>query len=166
MFRYSLFIILVVMCAGCGVLRFPSINAPKPPDQIYQYSQTIDKQPKVVQVGDGKSVVWESQKQTVDVNYARKETPLNWWQRFCNWLGNLGFLSLLAIGIGLFVAPAGTIAWLWKVKDKFKKAFKQTVAAIDEANALEKSPELKAALSAKQDSDVKALVDDVQQPGK
>ncbi len=160
-----LVVIMALFLSGCGILNFPSLNAPKPPDQVYQYSQTIEKQPKVVQLENGKSVVWESQKQTVDVNYERKDKPLSWWQRFTNWLGNLGIIGLIGMIVALFVAPGGTMLWLWKQYMKFKKAFTQTVVAIDESNAVA-HPEVKAALSAKQDNDVKALVDDIQQPGK
>ena len=161
-----LLVFAVLVFSGCGVLRFPQLNAPNPPDQVYQYSSTIEKQPQIATTIDGKAVVFESQKQTVDVNYAKKEKPLSAWQKFCNWLGNFGLISILALIAALVIAPGGTMMWLWTRYSKFKKAFKQTVAAIDESNAVEKSPELKASLSAKQDNDVKALVDDIQQPGK
>ena len=163
--RYLSLIFIALLLSGCGALNFPILNSPKPPDQIYKYNQTIEKQPKMVQTPDGKVYIWEDQKQTVDVNYERKDKPLSWWQKFTNWLGNLGMIGFIALIIALFVAPGGTILWLWNQYMRFKKAFTQTVAAIDASNATQ-HPEVKAALSAKQDNDVKALVDDVQQPGK
>lgn len=159
-------LLLVFGTCGCGVLSFPQLNAPKPPDQVYKYSSTIEKEPKVVQTPDGKSIVWEAQKQTVDVNYERKDKPLSWWQRFCNWLGNWGIISILALIAALVIAPGGTMLWLWRQYMKFKKAFTQTVKAIDESKAVETTPTLKASLSSHQDNSVKALVDDIQQPGK
>lgn len=159
-------LLLVLGTAGCGALQFPTINAPKPPEQVYKYSQTIEKQPQVVQTPDGKSYVWESQKQTVDVNYEKKEKPLSWWQRFCNWLGNLGIIGILLLVGALVIAPGGTMMFLWKKYQQFRKAFTQTVKAIDDAKAVETNPALKQSLSARQDNSVKALVDDIQQPGK
>lgn len=163
----KLFLVLAVLIlSGCGIIRFPQLNAPNPPDQVYNYSSTIEKQPQIATTIDGKAVVFESQKQTVDVNYTKKDKPLSAWQKFCNWLGNFGIVSILALIAALVIAPGGTMMWLWGRYSKFKKAFQQTAAAIDESKAIEKSPELKAALSGRQDNDVKALVDDFQQPGK
>lgn len=168
--RRGLEIVLIFLTltglSGCGFLNFPTLNAPKPPDQIYQYHQTIEKQPQVVQTGEGKSVVWEAQKQTFDVNYERKDKPLSWWQRFCNWLASWSIIAVVLVAAGLFFFPAGTIAFLIGVKNKFKKAFTQTVNAIDQSKAVEQHPALKSSLSSIQDSDVKAMVDDIQQPGK
>lgn len=169
-FRNGTKVILICLAlaglSGCGFLNFPTLNAPKPPDQIYQYHQTIEKQPQVVQTAEGKAVVWEAQKQTFDVNYERKDKPLSFWQRICNWLANLGILGIVGVLAGLFFAPAGTIAWLLGIKNKFQKAFTQTVKAIDQSQAVAQHPGLKSALSRIQDSDVKAMVDDIQQPGK
>lgn len=165
--RFLWLLLIVVFFSGCGTLKFPTLNAPNPPEQVYKYRQTINTEPRVVQTNSkGESVVFTAQQQTVDVNFDNKEKPLSWWQRFCNWLSSWSLLGVLALGLALFFAPAATIAWLWKVKDKFKKAFTQTVQAIDEANAVEKDANLKNALAKHQDASVKALVDDVQEPGK
>lgn len=157
---------IVVLFSGCSLLQFPQLNAPKPPEQIYDYHTSIEKQPQVVQVADGKSVVWESQKQTVDVGYSKKQEPLSWWQRFCNWLANWSILGIVGLGIALFVAPAATIAWLKAEADKFKTAFTQTVKGLDKSEVVKNSPAVAAALSSAQDASTKALVDDIQQPGK
>lgn len=165
--RVFALIILVLSLSGCGAISFPQLNAPKPPEQVYKYHQTITTEPRVVQTNDkGQSVVFTAQTQTVDVNYDRKDKPLSWWQRFCNWLGNIGMLGLVGLIVALVIAPGGTMLWLWKQYMKFKKAFTQTVDAIDESKAVQTNVNLKTALSAKQDNDVKALVDDLQQPGK
>jgi len=158
---------LVILFSGCGALNFPTLNAPKPPDQVYQYHQTINTEPRVVQTNEkGQSVVYTAQQQSVDVNYERKDKPLSFWQRICNWLANLGFLGIFLLIAAFLIAPAGTIAFLLKEKNKITTAFKQTVKGIDASGAIATTPALAQALSSSQDAATKALVDDIQQPGK
>lgn len=161
-----IFVLFVVGLSGCGILNFPSLNAPKPPDQVYSYHQTIENQPQIVQTADGKSFVWESQKQTIDANYERKDKPLTWWQKVCNWFANLGILGILGTIASIIIAPGGTIAWLFAEKNKIMTALKQTVKGIDDSQVVKNSPQVAQALSASQDAKTKALIDDIQQPGK
>lgn len=158
--KYLILILTVLVLSGCGLINFPQINAPKKPDTTYNYEQTFEKNPTAVAIGD-KIVVVEQQKQRVTAGFVSKEKPLSWWQRFCNWLGNLGFIGLAAVVIGLFVAPTGTMAFLYARYAKFKKALKQTVDGIKEARAVESNVVLKESLSSKQDSDTKMLIDDL-----
>lgn len=162
-----IFLGLMVLLTGCGTLNFPVLNAPKPPDQVYKYHQTISTEPRVVTTNEkGQSVVFTAQTQAVDVNYDNKEKPLSWWQKLCNWLAGLGTLAILALIAMLFIAPAATIGWLIAEKTKFVTAFTQTVKGIDKAGGVAAVPALATALASTQDASVKALVDDIQQPGK
>lgn len=161
-----LILALGLSCAGCGLINFPTLNQPRPPDQVYNYRQTIDTKPTVLQTADGKAYVYTAQTQSIDAGYERKDKPLNFWQRICNWFANLGIIGIVITLVGLFFAPAATIAFLVRAKNRFQKALTQTVKAIDESGAVQEHAGLKEALSSKQDSDVKALIDDVQQPGK
>lgn len=164
--RYLSLVLLVLLC-GCGTLNFPVLNAPKPPQQVYKYHQTINTEPRVVSTNQkGESVVFTAQQQVVDVNYDNKEKPLSFWQRLCNWLGNLGILGILGLIAMIIIAPVGTIGWLLAEKNKIMGALKQTVQGIDKAGGTTANPALAQALSSSQDAKTKALVDDIQQPGK
>jgi len=163
--RIILIIGILGLC-GCGTLNFPLLNAPKPPEQIYKYHQTISTEPRVVQTDSkGHSVVFTAETQTVDVNYDDKQKPLSWWQKVCNWLSGLSFMAIVALIVMLFVAPAGTMAWLVNEYNKFKTAFTQTVQGIEKGGGVATAPAIAAGLSSTQSPAVKAMVDDVQQPG-
>ncbi len=158
---------LVLLLSGCGTISFPSMNSPKAPDQVYKYRQTINTEPRIVQTNEkGRSVVFTAQSQTIDVGYEKTEKPLSAWQKFCNWLSGLGLLGMVALVLCLFFFPGATIGFLWKKYNNVKTAFKQTVKGIDDSGAVKDSPALAAALSSAQDAKTKALVDDIQQPGK
>lgn len=158
---------LVILLAGCGTLNFPTINAPKPPEQVYKYHQTINTEPRVVQTNaKGESVVFTAQQQVVDVNYDNKEKPLSFWQKLCNWLANLSILGIIGLVVFFFVAPASFLAFIVNEKNKIETAFKQTVQGIDKSGVIATTPALAQALSSTQDAATKAMVDDIQQPGK
>lgn len=158
---------VIILLSGCSLLNFPSLNAPKAPDTVYKYHDTITTEPRVVQTdAKGNSVVFTAQTRTVDVNYDNKEKPLSWWQKLCNWLAGLGTFAILGLVVMIFIAPVATIAWLKSEADKFKTAFTQTVQGIDKSGVVQTTPALAQALSSTQDASVKAMVDDVQQPGK
>ena len=154
------FLWLVIFIQGCGLIGFPKLNAPPAPDTTYTYEQTFEKNPTAV-VSGNKIVVVENQRQTVTAGYTKKDKPLSWWQRFTNWLGNLGFLVVGGFLIALFVTNGGIILTLWNKYTKFKMGLTQTVKAIEEAKALEKDEDLKNALSSKHDNSTKMLIDDI-----
>lgn len=158
---YTLMVLMALLVSGCGFLNFPSLNAPKPPDQVYNYRQDITTEPRVVQIDEqGRSVVFTAQHQSIEVGYERKDKPLSWWQRLCNWLGNLGIFGILVLLASLFIAPAGTLGWIWKQYQKYKKAMTQTVWAIEESKAVDNN-QVKAALASNHDNETKKLVDDI-----
>lgn len=158
---------LVVLLSGCGTISFPSLNAPKPPDTVYNYHQQISTEPRVVSTNEkGQSVVFTAQTQSVDVGYTKVEKPLTFWQRLCNWLAGLSILGILALVVFFFIAPTTVIGWLLSEKNKIQTAFKQTVQGIDKSGAISTTPALATALSSTQDAATKAMVDDIQQPGK
>ena len=162
--RGILIFFMILFLSGCGLINFPKLNAPPAPDTTYQYEQTFERNPTAVVSGD-KIVVVEAQKQTVTAGFVQKEKKLSWWQRFCNWLGNLGLIGIMLIVAGLFFAPAGTMSFLFARYGKFKKALQQTVAGIKESGAVDKDPTLKESLSSRQDSDTKMLIDDIRRGG-
>lgn len=159
--KMSILVGVLFWLTGCGLIGFPQINAPKPPQTVYNYSQTFEKNPQVVQTAEGKSFVWEQQKQTVDVTYEKKEKPLSFWQRFCNWLGNLGFLGILGVIGFLIVSHTTPAAFFFFLYNKFKNAFKQTVKGIDNSGAVQPGSTLSNSLSSAQDTSTKSMVDEV-----
>jgi len=142
---------------GCTAFRFPNINPPKPPETIYSYEQTFEKNPVSVITGENRVVVTEQQRQAVSINYEKKEKQLSWWQRFCNWLGSLGMIAFVIIVVCLFIAPGFTISFLFGRYNKFKKALKQTSRGIRELEGDEEK-NIKAILSKTQDTDTKKII--------
>lgn len=158
-----LLLVMAVALGGCSWLHPFSGNVKA---AVTDYSKS-NSEIKLQEVGEinGKAVILNSSKKTSDVNRKVEEKQLNGWQKFTRWLGNLSILTVLVCVGGLLAGTTAPVMFLYKAYLRFKKGFVQTVHAIDEAKAVENNPVLKAALSSKQDSDVKALVDDIQQPG-
>lgn len=152
--------LLLPLICGCGVLKFPVLNAPKPPETIYSYEQTFDKNPTAVVVGDKVAVV-ERQTQTVRVNYDNKVKPLTWWQRFCNWLFSWSLITVCVVLGCLAFGFTAPILWLYNRYLTFRKTSKQIVKSIEESKALEVNRELKVKLSGTLDTDSKKVVDDL-----
>lgn len=152
--------LLVIGLSGCSLLQFPQLNAPKPPQTTYKYNETFAKNPTAVAIGD-KIVVVEAQSRTVTAGYELVEKPLNFWQRFCNWLASWSIIAVLIVGVSLALGFTGPAVWLLARFNTFKKTTKQLVRGIAESKAVENNPELGNKLSAMLDNDSKKLIDDI-----
>ncbi len=156
----KLLLIIPVLC-GCGVLSFPTLNAPKPPQTVYKYDQTFKTSPQVIRTPDGKAYVWEEKTQTVTAGYDNKQEPLSAWQRFCNWLFSWSLITIIVV-LGLmafgFTAP---VLWLYNRYKTFRDSLKTVVKSIDSSKVLEVNGELKKELSTNLDTNEKKVIDDL-----
>jgi hypothetical protein len=150
----------LVFMSGCSFLSWPTPNPPPKPQEIYGWTEVQTSSPKVVVTENDKSYVVNETKKEVIVNYAQKRERLTFMQRLGNWISNLGMLGLIAIVIGLFVAPVATIGFLTKNVSKLKKAMKETVNGIGQINGNSKE-EIKSVLSKTQSTSTKKIVDDL-----
>lgn len=153
-------LLAVAMLSGCSLMRFPELNAPKPPQTTYKYNETFAKNPTAVAIGD-KIVVVEAQSRTVTAGYEVVEKPLSFWQRFCNWLGSWSLIAVILVFGSLALGFTGPALWFVARFNTFKKTTKQLVRGIAEAKAVEANPELRNKLSAMLDNDSKKLIDDI-----
>ena len=159
---------IVIMLSGCSsLLGFPALNAPPKPETTYQYEESFEKIPQAVVVGDKYAVV-EHQIRTVKAGFVNQEKPLNFWQRFCNWLAGWGILTVVLVGGCLAFGITGPALWLFARFQKFKQTFetfrkttKQMVRAIEDSKAVQANPELGNKLSSMLDTDSKKLIDDI-----
>lgn len=159
--KREILLVLMVFClSGCGMLKFPTLNAPRPPDTTYQYEETFEKNPTAVVMGN-KVVVVEQQKRTVTAGFVHQEKQLSSWQKFCNWLAGWSLITIAVVGGCLAFGITGPAVFLWNRYQTFRKTTKQMVRAIHEEKAIEKNPALGNKLSAMLDKDSKKLIDDL-----
>jgi hypothetical protein len=156
----AILLVLVLGLSGCSLLRFPELNAPKPPQTTYKYNETFAKNPTAVAIGD-KIVVVEAQSRTVTAGYEVVEKPLSFWQRLMNWIGGWSLITIIIVLGSMALGFTGPAVWLLARFNTFKKTTKQLVRGIAEAKAVESNPELKNKLSAMLDNDSKKLIDDI-----
>ncbi len=155
-----LIIIFSVLFAGCLTIPFPRLNAPKPPDTIYDYEDVMKTTPTAIVIGD-KTYVLENKERTIRVAYQKKEKKLTFIQKIGNWFSSLSLIAFILVIAGLFLAPGTTIGLLLSLLKKWKNAAQQTIRAIKESNAVENNSELKNALSSKQSDETKKIVNNV-----
>jgi hypothetical protein len=151
---------MAIGLTGCSLLRFPVLNAPKPPETTYQYNETFSKNPTAVAVGD-KIVVVENQSRTVTAGYVHQEKQLSFWQRFCNWLASWSILTVVIVFGCLAFGITGPAVWIVARFNTFRKTAKQLVRGLAESKAVESNPTLKTTLSSMLDTDSKKLIDDI-----
>ena len=145
---------------GCAPITFPKLSTPKKPETVYNWQEKTSTRPKAVVCGD-KIVVVEDTDRTLQVGLETTPQKLSFIQKIGNWLSGLSFIAFLALIACLVLAPGATLAWVVKIAFKWKKAFRETVVAIKEAKAVEKNPELKNTLNAKQSVETKKIVDEI-----
>jgi len=156
--------IMAGLLSGCSLLSPFSGNKQS---QQSEYSKTsTDEKYQTAAVIRGKTVILNNHIKKNELNRKNKDVPLNGWQKFCRWLGNLSILTVLIICGGLFAGTSAPLVFLLNGYNRFKKAFIQTVRGIDQSGEVKEGSNLANSLSKVQDNDVKALVDDIQQPGK
>ncbi len=155
---------IMVVCSGCSFLSPFSGNSK---GKQSEYSKTFsDEKYQTAAVVHGKTVILNNHIRKNELNKKNQDQQLNAWQRFCRWLANLSILTVLVVVGGLFAGTSAPLVFLFNAYKKFKKAFVQTVKGLEQSGEVKPGSNLATTLSKVQDSDVKALVDDVQQPGK
>lgn len=155
-----LIITVLIFMAGCAPISFPKLPTPKKPETVYNWNEKTTTKPKAVVYGD-KIVVVEETERTLQVGLETTPQKLSFSQRIGGWISGLSFIAFLGLIVCLVLAPGATLAWLVKLLFKWKKAFKETVVAIKEAKAVDKDPELKNILNAKQSIETKKIVDEI-----
>jgi len=145
---------------GCSLLKFPNLNAPKPPQTTYRYNETFSKNPIAVAI-DGKIVVVESQLRTVSAGYVHTEPKVSGWQRFCNWIGGWSIIIVVVVLGCLAFGITGPAVFLWNRYKTFKKTTTQLVRAIGQSNAVDTNPALKDKLGSMLDNNSKKVIDDI-----
>ena len=131
-------VLLLLFLPGCAGIPFPKITTPKKPDTIYNWREENRRTPKAVVAGD-EVVVVEETRNVVEVGLERTPHKLSFAQRIGKWISGLSFIGILLLIIGLILAPGATMGFLIKLLLKWKRGFKETISAIKEAKATEKS---------------------------
>lgn len=155
-----IYIILIISLCGCSAIAFPKITAPKKPDTVYSYDEKEKTDPQAV-IDNGKVYVVNRQEKSLSVNYAKQDKKLSFMEKIGNWISGLGIFGIIAVIAGLILAPGATIAILIKVYKRMRKAFKETVTAIENSQAVNNDPRLKSELENTQDNATKKIVDDL-----
>jgi len=145
-----------LLLAGCAGISFPKITTPKKPETVYNWREEITKKPRAI-IADDKTYVVEETKKTLQVGLETTPGKLMLGEKIGNWFSGLSALAIIALIIGLVLCPGATLAWLVKLLFKWKRAMKETVAAIKESKAVENA-ELHNALKDKQSVETKKIV--------
>lgn len=159
----TIVLIALLFLAGCSWMSPFSGNTQRT-EQNYSKSQS-DESYQAPAFVEGHTVILNNRIRKSEINKVHKEHPLNAWQRFCRWLGNLSILTILVVGGGLAAGTTAPAVFLVKRFWAFKKGLLTVVKTIDEHKVIEKDPELKTALSKAMDSDTKKLIDDLKRAG-
>lgn len=158
--RAWILILMLLFFPGCGTIAFPHLNAPKPPDTVYDYEDTMKVTPKAI-AAKGELYLLAETERTISVGYQKKEKKLTLMEKVGNWFSSLSFIAFILVIAGLFLAPGATIGFLLSLLKKWRSAATQTFRAIKESNATQTSPELKNALASKQSDETKKIVDKI-----
>lgn len=157
-----IFACLMIICmaglCGCAsiVPKFPSLTPPEKPKTVYNWNEEVISEPKVIKAGEGEYVVQRTQKRIsagLDTTPRKVGLP----ERIGGFIAGLSFWIFALIVLGLVLAPATTIGFLFNKYRQYKDAMKQTVAAIKEARAVD-SQALHDALKARQTTETKRIV--------
>ena len=148
---------LISLCGCASIMpKFPSLSPPEKPRTIYNWSEEVITEPKVVKTGEGEFIVQRTEKR---LSAGLDTTPkkIGFIERTGNFIAGLSFWIFALIVLSLILAPAATIGFLFKKYTQYKNAMKQTVAAIKEARAVD-SQALHDALKAKQSVETRKIV--------
>lgn len=145
------------LCGCASVMpKFPSLAPPEKPRTVYNWTEEVITEPKVVKTGEGEFIVQRTEKRlSVGLDTTPRKVGLA--ERVGNFIGGLSFWIFALIVLGLILAPGATIGFLFKKYAQYKNAMKQTVAAIKEARAID-SQALHDSLKARQTVETKRIV--------
>ena len=147
---------VVLVLSGCAGIPFPKITTPKKPETVYNWREEVTTKPRAI-IADNKAYVVEETKKTLQVGLENTPRKLTLGEKIGNWFSGLSLLAIIALVVGLVLCPGATLAWLVKLLFKWKRAMRETVAAIKEAKATENT-ELHNALKDKQSVETKKIV--------
>lgn len=152
-------LVLIFSLAGCSLLSpFSGSTKSAQTDYSKSYSDESYQAPANV---NGRTVILNNHIRKSEVNKTNKTQPLNVWQKFCRWLGNLSIIMVLVIVGGLFAGTSAPLLWFIGRFKVISTALKQVVTGIEKTKAVEANPELKTALSSVMDTKSKMVVDDI-----
>jgi hypothetical protein len=148
---------LLSLC-GCAsmVPKFPSLAPPDKPRTVYNWNEEVITEPKVIKAGEGEFIVQRTEKRLMaglDTTPRKVGLP----ERIGGFIAGLSFWILALIILGLVLAPATTIGFLFNKYQQYKNAMKQTVVAIKEARAVD-SQALHDTLKLRQSAQTKKIV--------
>ena len=146
----------VLLLSGCAGIPFPKITTPKKPETVYNWREEVTRKPRAI-ITDDKTYVVEETKKILQVGLETTPGRLTLGEKIGNWFSGLGVLAIIALVVGLVLCPGATLAWLIKLLFKWKRAMRETVAAIKESKAIENA-ELHNALKDKQSVETKKIV--------
>ena len=151
----GLFILGLCGCASV-VPRFPSLAPPEKPRTVYNWNEEVVTEPKVIKAGEGEFIVQRTEKRVsagLDTTPRKVGLP----ERIGSFIAGLSFWIFALIVLGLILAPATTIGFLFNKYQQYKNAMKQTVAVIKEARAVD-SQALHDSLKTRQTVETKKIV--------
>ena len=156
--RRIVLLLTLFLLSGCAsiVPKFPSLSAPDKPRTVYNWNEEVITEPKVIKAGERQFIVQRTEKRIsagLDTTPRKVGLP----ERIGVFIAGLSFWIFALIVLGLILAPATTIGFLFNKYRQYKNAMKQTVAAIKEARAVD-SQALHDALKSKQSVDTKRIV--------
>src|SRR3989338_4290321 len=143
---------------GCAsvVPKFPSLAPPDKPRTVYNWNEEVVTEPKVVKVGEGEFIVQRTEKRlTAGLDTTSRKVGMP--ERIGGFIAGLSFWIFAMIVVGLILAPATTIGFLFNKYRLYKNAMKQTVIAIKEARAVD-SQALHDSLKTRQTVETKRIV--------
>lgn len=159
---------LFLFLVGCS-MTIPSLFPDKP--RNINYEKTYNKGCKEVLDKEGNPILVEGTllttcSQEFNLKKGTFEKPLGFWATVMGMLGRFTAFSIIIIVLLFIFFPATLVQFLARRKiqlqlAQYKKTLTQVVSGVDQANAVEKDPELKTALSTTMDTDSKKLVDDI-----
>lgn len=147
-----LILLLTLLLSGCTGLQLPGLTTPERPKTVYGWHEREIREPITK---DG--VIGERIEKELAVNLDQGPEKLTFVQRLGRAIGNLSIWIIVLIFIGVLFFPTTVVPILFAQLQKYKKALKQTVVAIDQAPEAEKKT-LKVLLGEKQDTDTKKVI--------
>lgn len=153
-------LLIMIFLTGCAGIRLPSLPTPKRPDTLYNYSETQTSKPTAV-VTNGKVIVVTETEKTVRIGLKIAPKKVTFAERIGGWISGLGLIAVIALIVGLVLAPGATIAFLFKVVRKWKRAMRETVVAIKESKAVTNGNGLDKSLSSRQSEETKKIVGNI-----
>ena len=156
-YKTILFLVLLLL-SGCAsvIPKFPSLTPPDKPRTVYNWNEEVITEPKVIKAGEGEFIVQRTEKRlTAGLDTTPRKVGLP--ERIGGFIAGLSFWVFALIVLGLILAPATTIGFLFNKYQQYKEAMKQTIAAIKESRAVE-SQALHDALKSRQTVETKKIV--------